>query len=75
MKKTMKSEYGEVEIELVMEAYGVGRTRAVRILREKCKDEDAKKKTAEQNAKTVRGHRRTNPFDDDLISAEEFFGC
>lgn len=73
MKKNGKSEYDEVEVELVMEAYGVGRTRALAILRTKLKTSEVKTESAEK-AKTGRAKRTRPSFDDDMMGAEEFFG-
>lgn len=73
MKKKVESEYDEVEVELVMEAYGVGRARALTILRAKHRIAD-KKETVEQKAKSKRCRPRTLSDEDNWISAEEFFG-
>ena len=55
-----------------MEAYGVGRVRALTILREKCKTGDAKR-NVERKAKTRRSDRDTNSLED-ILSAEDVLG-
>lgn len=72
MRKMVKSEFDEVEVELVMEAYGVGRVRALTILRERCKTGDTKR-NVERKTKTRRSGRDTNSLED-MLSAEDFFG-
>ena len=72
MREMVKSEFDEVEVELVMEAYGVGRVRALTILREKCKTGDAKR-NVERKAKTRRSGRDANSLED-MLSAEDVLG-
>lgn len=73
MRKVKKSEFDEVEVELVMEAYGVGHARAQAILRAKRRTAD-KKETVEQKAKSMQCRLRTPSDEAELIGAKEFFG-
>lgn len=63
----MRTEYDEVEVELVMEAYGVGRTRALAILRGKLKTGKV-----DEHGKNTGRCRKTGSAD--FATVDDFFG-
>ena len=70
-----KQKHDEIEVELVMDAYGVGRARALAILREKAQrraQEAAKKK--EDAERCRRGRFRDGPPAETKLFAEDLFG-
>ena len=70
-----KQKYDEIEVELVMDAYCVGRARALAILREKARQAEESAVAKEDAGKQGRGGRpRTRRAGDpDLMLAEDFF--
>ena len=73
--------YDEIEIELVMDAYGVGRARALAILKEKDEQaaarEEAARKAREEmlEARRKARVRRSAPDDFEAMTAADFFGA
>ena len=73
--------YDEIEIELVMDAYGVGRARALAILKEKDEQaaarEEAARKAREEMLEARRKGRVRRPASEDFetMTAADFFGA